>query len=143
MKQWAYAAWCNYFNSCANNTTGNTPEVQDAFHVVLKKAIKKVQFPRDENELGIIDTVNDFDLSPLARQIPGLVTGFMHDEDRAFELPAVDGKTAPGSLRIAEIPEKTREGVIMLGDRKGETYTSTTGEHNEYKVKSNTDAFRK
>lgn len=141
-KQFAFAAFVEYGNSCINNTRGNTPEIQEAFRTDLKKAILKAGCP-SKSELGIIDTISDFDMSSILHEIPTIVTGFMRDEDRAFDLPAADKKTAPGTIRITDIEEKTREGIIMLGDKKGETYTSTTGAHKEYKIKSKTDAFKK
>jgi len=142
MKPFSYAAFVAYGNACINNANGKTQELQDAFRADLKKNIAKAGYP-SKDEIGIVDTINDFEMGATLRAIPSMVTGFMHDEDRAFELPAVDSNTAAGSLRIASVEEKTREGVIMLGEHKGETYTSTTGAHDEYRVKSNTDPFKK
>ena len=140
-KQFSYAALRDYGNACFNNATGKTPHIQEAFRTDLKKAILKAGCPSKE-EIGIIDTITDFDMSETLRVMPEIVVGFMRDEDRAFELPAADKKTAPASIRIADVEEKTHEGVIMLGDKKGETYTSTTKAHREYKIKSRTDAFK-
>ena len=142
MKPFSYAAFVAYGNACINNTNGNTPELQEAFKTDLKKNIAKAGYP-SKDEIGIIDTINDFEMTATLKAMPSVITGFMRDEDRSFELPAADAQTAPAQLRIAPVEEKTREGVIMLGEHKGETYTSTTGAHNEYKVKSNTDAFKK
>lgn len=142
MKPFSYAAFVAYGNACINNANGKNQELQEAFRTDLKKNIAKAGYP-SKDEIGIIDTINDFEMSATLKAMPSVITHFMSDEDRAFELPAVDDKTAPGSLRIASVEEKTREGVIMLGEHKGETYVSTTGAHDEYRVKSNTDAFKK
>ena len=142
MKPFSYAAFVAYGNACINNQQGKTPDLQAAFRSDLKKNIAKAHYP-SKDEIDIVDTIDDFEMTATLKAIPGVITQFMKDEDRAFELPAVDEQTAPATIRIAEVDEKTREGVIMLGEHKGETYTSTTGAHKEYKVRSNTDAFKK
>jgi hypothetical protein len=141
MKPFSYAAFVAYGNACINNANGKTQELQDAFRADLKKNIAKAGYP-SKDEIGIIDTINDFEMTATLKAIPSMVTGFIKDEDRSFELPAVNDSTAAGSLYIDSVDEHTRTGVIQFGERKGETYESTTAAHDEYKVHSNTKPFK-
>lgn len=144
MKQFSFGAFTAYCNSCINNTNEfrPTPEMAEGFREDLKYNIAMAGNPQ-KGEEGIVDTIQNFRMTGTLRAMPEMIVNFMRDTGRAFDLPAVNANTAPGSLRIASVEEKTREGVIMLGEHKGETYTSTTGAHDEYRVKSNTDAFKK
>ena len=142
MKPFSYAAFVAFGNDCVNNRNEVTPEFAKAFRTDLKKNIAKAHYPK-QDEIDIVDTIDDLEMTATLKAMPTLIAQFMKTEDRAFELPAVDDETAPATIRIADVDEKTREGVIMLGEHKGETYTSTTGAHKEYKVRSNTDAFKK
>jgi hypothetical protein len=141
-KSFSYAAFVAYGNACINNASGRTPEMQAAFRTDLKKAIAKAGYPQ-KDEIGIIDTINDFDMSATMHEIPNLVSGFMHDEKRAFNLPAPDKKTAPATLKVVSVGKKTKTGIIQMGDKKGQQYSSTTAAHEEVKVKNNTDEFKK
>jgi hypothetical protein len=68
----------------------------------------------------------------------------MHDEERAFDLPAADDKTAPATIKVVKVPEKTTEGIISIeGPKKGQKYTSTVKAHEEPKLKIKRDAFKK
>lgn len=135
----ALAAWGN---KAANNINGTTPEIQHAFHDVLKAGIKKANYPSCEAELAIIDEINDFDVTPLAEQLPNAIAKYMAEEKRAINLPAVDDVTAPATLKLVHKEEVTNTGTIQMGERKGETYTSTTLAHDEYRVKSNNKLFK-
>lgn len=141
-KPFSYAAFVAYGNAAINNASGKTADLQTAFRTDLKKAIAKAGYP-SKSEIGIIDTISDFDLSATLHEIPAVVTKFMKDEDRAFELPAPDKKTAPATIKIVSVDKKTKKGTIMLGDKKGQEYTSTIGAHDEVRVKNNTKAFKK
>lgn len=141
-KTFSYAAFVNYGNACINNTNGKTPKMASAFKTDLKKAIAHAGYPQ-KDEIDIVDTINDFDMSATIREIPNFVSKFMHDEQRAFELPAPDKKTAPATIKVVEVDKKTKTGTIMLGDRKGEQYTSTVDAHEEVKVKNNVKSFKK
>jgi hypothetical protein len=119
----------------------NTGFMQQAFKSDLKKAIAHAGYP-SKSEIGNVDEINDFDMSATLSKVPELVGNYMKDEDRAFNIPAIDKKTAPASLRLEEIDEKESEGIIPMGPHKGEMYTSKVKKHNEIKVKSNRDAFK-
>ena len=137
------AAICDWTNRAVNNKGGDTAEIQTAFRDTLKKGIKRAGYPSCEEELGIIDTINDFDVTPMAEQLPNMVMKYMQDESRAINLPAPDGNTAPATLRMVHKEEKTREGIIQMGDKKGDKYTSTTAAHDEYSLKQHTENFKK
>lgn len=141
-KPFSYAALCEYSNACINNATGKTPEIQAAYRTDLKKAIAKAGYP-SKDEIGIIDTITDFDMSALSKVLPTMISGFMHDEQRAFEIPAADKKTAPATIKVVAVDRKVKKGTIMLGDKKGQEYTSTIGAHEEVRAKNNVKAFKK
>lgn len=140
-KSFSFAAFVAYGNNCINNVNGTTPEIQTAFKADLKRAIAHANYP-SKDEIGIIDEINDFDMSNTLEQVPKLVSGFMHDEQRSFDLPAPDENTAPATLRVDAVPEKVNEGTIQFGDNKGQTYKSVTAAHDEVKVKSKTKQFK-
>jgi hypothetical protein len=123
-------AWVAYGNA----------KLQDAARADFKKNAAKMGYP-SKDEIGIVDQTT-LDISQTLAAIPAAVSGYMHDEKRAFDLPAPDNKTAPATLKVAAIPEKTKTGVVMLGDKKGETYTSTVKAHEEVKVKSRNKDFK-
>lgn len=131
-KSFSYAAFVAY---------GNT-KMQDAFKTDLKKAIAHAGYPQ-KDEIGIIDTINDFDMTATLRAIPETVSGFMHDEQRAFELPAPDKKTAPATIKVVAVDKKTKTGTIAFGEHKGQAYKSTVAAHEEVKVKNNVKDFKK
>lgn len=137
MKVHSLAAFVKY-----GNEQINTGSMQSAFKADLKKAIAHAHYPSKE-EIDIIDTINDFDMSATLSKVPELIGNYMKDEDRVFNIPAVDDKTAPASLRLEEIDEKTATGIIQMGPDKGKGYSTTTAAHKEIKVKSNRDAFKK
>jgi hypothetical protein len=136
----ALAAWGN---KAANNVNGTTPEIQQAFRQTLKAGIKKANYPSCEAELAIIDEITDFDVTPLAEQLPNAIAKYMAEEKRALNLPAVDDQTAPATLKLVHKDEQTKTGVNQLGPNKGETYESTTAAHDEYRIKSNNKQFKK
>lgn len=141
-KKFSFASFVAYGNACINNTTGNTPDIQTAFKSDLKKAIAHAGYPT-KDEIGVIDEINDFDMSATMQTIPQLVSGYMHDEKRCFDIPAADNKTCAATIKVVEVGEKTKTGTIMLGDKKGETYTSTIAAHEELSVKNRRDPFKK
>lgn len=140
-KSFSFAAWVAYGNSQINNASGKSPELQAAFRTDLKKAIAKAGYP-SKDEIGIIDTIKDFDLSATLREIPSVISGFMKEEGRAFDLPAPDKKTAPATIKVVSVPKKTKKGIIQMGDKKGQPYTSTIGAHEEVRVKNKTGDFK-
>jgi hypothetical protein len=137
-KVFSLASFVAYGNSCLNQV----PDMQTAFKSDLKRAIAHAGYP-SKDEIGIVDGINDFDFSATLSQVPALVSGYMKKEDRAFDLPAADGKTCPASIKIVSVEEKTKEGTIMLGDNKGGTYKTTIAAHDEVSVKNRRDRFKK
>jgi hypothetical protein len=137
------AAVCEWANKAVNNKNGDTAEIQTAFRETLKKGIKRAGYPSCEAELGIIDEISDFDVTPMAEQLPNVIMKYMQDESRAINLPAPDGNTAPATLKMIHREEKTRTGIIQMGEHKGEEYSSTTAAHDEYALKQHTDEFKK
>ena len=141
-KTFSFAAWVNYGNACINNTTGNTPEIQTAFKTDLKKAIAHAGYPT-KDEIGVVDTINDFDMSATLSKVPEMVAGFMKDEQRAFEIPAADENTCAAAIKVVAVEEKTSTGTVMFGANKGATYETTTAAHEEIKVSNRRDPFKK
>ncbi len=131
------AAFAKYGNEQINHGSMKT-----AFKSDLKKAIAHAGYP-SKSEIDIVDTIDDFDMSATLSEVPNLIGQYIKDEDRAFKLPAVDAKSCPATIKLEEVEEKTHTGIIQMGSRKGETYTSTTAAHKEFKLESNRDAFKK
>lgn len=135
------AAWIEYGNSKLNNATGKDLEIQTAFKADLKKAIAHAGYPT-KDEIGIIDTINDFDMTNTLECVPQLVSDFMADTGRRFDLPAPDKKTCPASISVVHCEKETKEGVSKLGGVE-KKWTSTIDAHDEYKVKNNRNSFKK
>ena len=130
-KGFSFAAFANYGNSTA------TAFVQDA-----KKFYAKAGYP-SKDEIGILDEMTP-DVTNTVSQIPELITGFMHDEERSFDLPAADDKTAPATIKVVKVPEKVKEGIIQMeGPKKGQKYKTTIKAHEEPSLKVKRDAFKK
>lgn len=136
-KAFSFAALVAYGKSTAAPATN----FQNAFREDAKKYYAKAGYP-SKDEIGILDEITP-DVTNTVGQIPELVAGFMHDEDRAFNIPAADDNTAPASIKYAKIPEKTSEGIQTIGPNKNTPWKSTVKAHTEVKVKSNRDAFKK
>lgn len=141
-KSFSFASFVEYGNACLNNVSGKTPEIQSAFKADLKKAIAHAGYP-SKDEIGIVDEINDFDMSATLQTVPQIVSGYMRDEQRTFAIPAADDNTCPATIGVRAIEEKTSEGTIQFGDKKGETYKTTTAAHEEAFVKNNRNAFKK
>lgn len=132
------SAFVNYANEQINKK--NT-EISTAFKSDLKKAIAHAGYP-NKDEIGIVDEINDFDMSGTMSCVGSLIGGYMKDEDRKFAIPAVDKNTAPATISIESIPEKTSKGTVLFGPSRGTPYETTTKKHNEVTVSSNRDAFK-
>lgn len=141
-KVFSLAAFTAFGNAAINNARGTTPAIQTAFKADLKKAIAHAGYPTKE-EINVIDEINDFEMTNTLAKVPELVSTFMKEEQRGFDIPAADENTCPATIKVVAVEEKTKEGTIMLGDRKGETYTSTIAAHEEISVKNRRDAFKK
>ncbi len=137
-KTFSVAALANYGNSSATSAEN----FQKAFVSDAKKFYAKAGYP-SKDEIGILDDMKP-DVSNTVSAIPELVSGFMHDEQRSFDLPAPDDNTAPATLTVVHVDEKTTEGVVTIdGPNKGQKWTSTVGEHEEIKVKNRRNKFKK
>lgn len=141
-KGFSFASFVAYGNSCINNASGKTPEIQTAFKTDLKKAIAHAGYP-SKDEIGVIDEINDFDMSATMQKIPEIVSGYMKNEQRSFDIPAADDNTCPATIKVVAVDEKVKEGTIAFGDKKGETYKSTVAAHEEVSVKNRRDKFKK
>jgi len=134
----------------ATNKVASTPawvaygnaKLQAAAKADFKKNIGKLGYPtKEEVAGGIVDNAT-LDISNTLAAIPESISGYMHDEKRAFALPAPDKKTAPATIKVAAIPKKTKTGVSTLGQNKGQTYTTTVEAHEEPKIKANRSTFK-
>ena len=88
-KGFSMSAFIAFGNGCINNVNGNTPDIQSAFKTDLKKAIAHAGYP-SKDEIGIVDEINDFSMDNTLGAIPDIVSKFMHDEQRSFDIPAAD-----------------------------------------------------
>lgn len=141
-KGFSLAAFVEYGNNCFNNTTGNTPTMQTAFKSDLKKAIAHAGYP-SKDEIGVIDEINDFDMSNTLSKVPELVSGYMKDEGRAFQIPAADDNTCSATINVVGVDEKVKKGTLNFGENAGKEYTSTTLAHEELTVSNNRKPFKK
>ncbi len=139
---YSLAAIAEWVNNATNNVNGNTPDMQQAFRQTLKAGIKKANYPSCEAELAIIDEINDFDVTPMAEQIPNIISQYMSETGRPINLPAPDANTSPASLRLIHKDETVNTGIIQMGDKKGQPYESKVKAHDEFKIKSNNKAFK-
>lgn len=140
-KGFSMAAFIEYGNNKLNNTSGKDSEIQAAFKTDLKKAIAHAGYPT-KDEIGIIDEINDFDMSNTLEVIPDLVSGYMADTGRKFDLPAPDKNTCASTIYTQHVDEETKTGVSKLGGVEKE-WTSTVAAHDVVKVKNNTKPFKK
>ena len=99
-----------------NSTAQAATNFQDAFIQDAKKYYAKAGYP-SKDEMGIFDEIRP-DVTNTVSAIPEFVAGFMKDEE-------------------------TKTGTIQMGDKKGETYTSTTLAHDEMVVKNKRGPFKK
>ena len=139
-KPFSMAAFIEYGNKKINNATGNDLEMQTAFKTDLKKAIAHAGYP-SKDEIGIIDEINDFDMSNTLETIPKLVSDFMADTDRKFDLPAPDKKTCPATIYTQHVEEEKKEGVSKLGGVETK-WSVTIAPHDVVKVSNRNDAFK-
>ena len=137
-KVFSFAAFANYSNSTATPASN----FQHAFVQDAKKFYAKAGYP-SKDEIGILDEMTP-DVTNTVSQIPELITGFMHDEERSFDLPAADDKTAPATIKVVKVPEKTKEGIIQMeGPKKGQKYKTVIKAHEEPSLKVKREAFKK
>lgn len=137
-KSFSFAALAQYCNSSAESATS----FKEAFKQDAKKFYAKAGYP-SKDEIDILDEI-DPDVTATASTIPQLVSGFMKDEQRSFDLPALDDKTADATISVVHVEEKTSEGVVTIdGPNKGQKWTSTIAEHDEPKLKVRRNKFKR
>jgi len=124
-------AWVAYGNA----------KIQAAARADFKKNAAKMGYP-GKDEIGIVDETT-LDISNTLAAIPETISAYMHDEKRAFALPAPDKKTAPATLKVVAVEQKTTTGVQTFGPNKGKSYSSTVKAHEEVKVSNNRKDFKK
>lgn len=135
-------AFVTYGNMALNNQKGKTSNLQEAFRADLKKNIARAGYP-SKDEIGIIDEINDFTFDNTLKQIPQLVSGYMRDENRKFNLPAPDGSCTDATIEIVHKETQTKSGVAKLGNGKAPIpWESTIKEHDEYAITNHRDAFK-
>lgn len=141
VKGFSMAAFIEYGNGKLNNVSGKDMEIQQAFKADLKRNIAKAGYP-SKDEIGIIDEINDFDMSNTLECVPQIVSDYMADTGRKFDLPAPDKKTCPATIYTRHVPEETKTGVSKLGGVE-KPWTSTVLAHDVVKVKNHTKGFKK
>lgn len=141
VKGFSMAAFIEYGNGKLNNVSGKDMEIQQAFKADLKRNIAKAGYP-SKDEIGIIDEINDFDMSNTLECVPQIISDYMADTGRKFDLPAPDKKTCPATIYTKHIPEETKTGVSKLGGVE-KPWTSTILAHDIVKVKNHTGGFKK
>lgn len=136
--QASMAAFVAYTNAKANEG-GST--LNEAFK---KSFIKTVEInnliPKEER--GILDNI-EYNVDAIAEAIPQHITEYMRDEDRAFELPAPDERTASATLKLVAKEKETKTGKIMFGPNVGQEYETVIADHNEFAIKNRRDKFKK
>ena len=137
-KTFSFAALANYSNSSAEIATN----FRNAFVQDAKKFYAKAGYP-SKDEIDILDGIAP-DVTNTVSAVPDLIAGFMHDEQRSFDIPAVDENTAPATINVVHVEEKTTEGIVTIdGPNKGQKWTSTIAEHDEPKLKVRRNKFKK
>lgn len=133
-KPFSMAAFVDYGNA-RNNAFA------EAFKADTAKNIAKMGYPNKEELPGVIAGAK-LDMSHTIAAVPQLVSGFMTDDKRKFDIPSTDKAMAAATIRLEEIPKKVSEGVNQLGANKGKPYKSVTKAHTEVKVKSHNKDFK-
>jgi hypothetical protein len=139
-KGFSAASWANYCNKVANKQASDENKAVKTF---VEKTVKQLGYPNKDEAHDIIQNFNDYDLTPIAEVVPGIVSGYMQTEGRSFNLPEASKTGTTAKIGIRHVDEKTRTGIVQMGDKKGQTYTSTVSAHEEYFVKNFTKAFKK
>lgn len=142
-KSFSAAVWAEYLSKCANNADKKHSKDQEAVQSFVEKTIAKLGYPNKDEVHDVVKNFKDFDLTPIADRIPTMVSGFMHDEKRSFDLPSVDPSTAKATIGVRAVDEKVRTGVNQFGKNAGATYKTVTAAHEEVYVRNNTKIFKK
>lgn len=137
------ALFVAYGNACINNASKKTPDIQKAFKADFKKNLKIAGYPTEMDvKNGHLDKIDNFDMSNTLACVPEIVAGFVQNEQRGFDLPAVNNKTAAASIKPFHFDKKKHTGQTNFGGET-KTYTSVTGDHEGYKIKNRTSPFKK
>lgn len=141
-KSFSASAFAEHVNKCVNNTDKKHEEASGAMKRFLERTIKKLGCP-NQDELHDAVATAVVDATPIADQIPSLISSFMAEEGRKFEIPAYDKKTAKAVIGIREIAQKTKTGTVRFGAKAGSSYSTTIAAHNEIYVKNYARIFKK
>jgi len=134
------ASYVAYGNACINKPG----DIRTAALADFKKNLKLTGYPTAMDvKNGILDGKDiQLDHSHLLGCTPEIIAGFIQTEQRAFDLPAVNDKTAAASIKPFTFDEKKHTGQTNFGGET-KTYTSVTKKHNGYKIKNRTSPFKK
>lgn len=133
-------AFVAYGNAALNNQKGKSSNLQEAFRADLKKNIAIAGYPT-KDEIGIVDTIDNFTFENTLKQVPQLVADYMRDENRKFNLPAPDGSCTDATIEIVHKETKTSSGVSKIGGVE-RPWESTIKEHDEYALTNHRDGFK-
>ena len=139
-KGFSAATWANYVNKVANKKSSDENKAVKTF---VEKTVKQLGYPNKDEAHDIIQNFNDYDLTPIAEVVPGMVSGYMQTEGRTFNLPAPNKTSASAKIGLRHVDEKTKTGTIMFGENKGKQYKTTVAEHDEYYCKNYAKVFKK
>lgn len=134
------SAFVTYGNNAINNTKGKSSNIQEAFRADLKKNIALAGYPT-KDEIGIIDTIDNFTMENTLKHVPQIIAEYMRDENRKFNIPAPDGSCTEATLEIVHKETKTSSGVSKMGG-VDKPWESTIKEHDEYSVSNRRDPFK-
>lgn len=135
-------AFVAYGNAALNNQKGNSSDLQEAFRADLKKNIAIAGYP-SKDEIGIIDEIDNFTFENTLKHVPQLVSDYMRDENRKFNIPAPDGSCTDATIEIVHKDRQTKTGVAKLGNGKDPIpWESTIKEHDEFAISNRRDPFK-
>lgn len=133
-------AFVTYGNAAINNQKGRSSDLQEAFKADLKKNIAIAGYP-SKDEIGIIDELNNFSFDNTLKKIPQLVSNYMRDENRKFNIPAPDGSCTEATIEIVHKDTKTSSGVSKIGGKE-KPWETTVKEHDEFALSNHRDPFK-
>lgn len=139
MNSFSASSWADYATKVANKKDSDANKAVKTF---VEKTIGALGYPNKDEAHDIIQSYNNYDLTPIADIIPSMVSGYIKDEDRTFNIPAVNDNCTPAKIGLRHVDDKTKTGTIMFGENKGQSYSSTVKEHDEFFVKNFTKAFK-
>lgn len=144
-KQFSFASFAEFGNKEVN-TQGTKLNIACTAFVenTMNDIGKRYGYPTNREELHeCLGKYDGYDVSGITDVIPSVVSGFMHDTQRAFDLPAPDDNTCPATIKVVAKDKEVKEGVLQFGARKDETYKTTVAAHEEVVVKNKRDKFKK